>query len=140
MKFLHLSTYMHLLSKKWEIFKFQVTGNLRYSLQTSAIIDVKVAHFGHKNLHKSALWSLISKISSLHELLWFDSTFEVISSPIGWNLFQCISHGMDKSGNTDIPWGWKCVPKLEFNLESNILKCFWNWLRNTDFMGQRLFK
>ena len=68
--------------------KLQVTGNLRYTLHTAAKIDVKVTHFGHKNLHKSAIWSAISKISFLHELLGLVWTFETIISPKGWNFFH----------------------------------------------------
>ena len=69
-------------------------------------------HFGHKNLHKLAVWSLILKVSFLNELLGLDSTFEIISSLIGWNLFQCISHGMDKSGNSWHPMGLKMCSKV----------------------------
>ena len=58
---IEISTYKHIkaqIIKKVRDFielNFRLQEILRYSLQTTAIIDVKVAYFGHKTLHKSAV-------------------------------------------------------------------------------------
>ena len=107
---------------RWIIFCCQGCG-YGYGYAVAVAVAVAMSFIIHTSNFKKIFGSLLFKHESIiflpDEWMFLCASWDeiyFIAFPMGWTNLATL----------DIPWSWKCVPKLEFNLESNIL----TWLKN----------